>query len=99
MDASAIPIPPATIEFLVRGLAVQAEVHLGLLQLSEEKTPPNLPMARHAIDLLAMLQEKTRGNLTLEEQRVVENTLTELRFRYIQVESSPHPEVTASAQS
>jgi len=31
-----------------------------------------------------MLHEKTRGNLTLEEQRLVENSLTELRFRYVQ---------------
>jgi hypothetical protein len=32
-----------------------------------------------------MLQEKTRGNLTLDEQRMIENNLTELRFRYVQV--------------
>ena len=37
-----------------------------------------------SIDLLAMLQGKTRGNLTLEEQRLLENSLTELRFRYVQ---------------
>jgi hypothetical protein len=41
-------------------------------------------LARHSIDLLGVLQEKTKGNLTLEEQRLVENSLTELRFRFIQ---------------
>ena len=41
-------------------------------------------MARHSIDLLAILQSKTKGNLTLEEQRLLENSLTELRFRYVQ---------------
>ena len=48
---------------------------------------PNLtlPLARHSIDLLGMLQEKTRGNLTPEEQRLIENGLTELRFRFVQV--------------
>ena len=38
-----------------------------------------------AIDMLAMLAEKTRGNLSLEEQRLLENSLTELRFRYVQI--------------
>jgi hypothetical protein len=52
---------------------------------TEEENEPNLPIARHSIDMLAMLQEKTRGNLTTEEQRLIENGLTELRFRFIQV--------------
>jgi hypothetical protein len=68
---------------------MQAEMHLGLLQFGEEKQDgPNLPAARHAIDLLAMLADKTRGNLSLEEQRLMENSLTELRFRFIQVSDS-----------
>ena len=36
-------------------------------------------------ELLVMLAEKTRGNLSLEEQRLLENSLTELRFRFVQV--------------
>jgi hypothetical protein len=44
-----------------------------------------LKAARHAIDLLAMIHEKTRNNLAMEEQRLIENSLTELRFRYVQV--------------
>jgi hypothetical protein len=80
------PLPPATFEFLVASIAMQAQVNLGLLHFGEEKDrpEPNIPMARHAIDLLAMLQEKTRGNVTYEEQRELENTLTELRFRFVQ---------------
>ncbi len=35
--------------------------------------------------MLSMLQEKTRGNLTIEEQRLIENGLTELRFRFVQI--------------
>ena len=46
---------------------------------------PELPAARHAIDLLSMIAEKTRGNLALDEQRLIENALTELRFRFVQV--------------
>jgi hypothetical protein len=81
------PVPPANFLFLVESILMQAQIQLGLLNLGEkeEDSEPNLPLARHSIDLLAMLQEKTRGNLTVEEQRLIENGLTELRFRYVQV--------------
>lgn len=45
----------------------------------------NLPMARETIDLLALLQEKTRGNLTGSEERVLEQALTDLRLRFVEV--------------
>jgi hypothetical protein len=86
MSDSEFPLPPPTFEFLVFSLKTQAEMQLGLFQFGEKsEDPPNLPAARHAIDLLAMISEKTRGNLSLEEQRLVENSLTELRFRFVQV--------------
>ena len=78
------PLPPPTFEWLVVSLGWQAELQLGLYGAGEEKRPPDLEGARHTIDLMGMLQEKTRGNLTLEEQRRLENSLTELRFRYVQ---------------
>jgi hypothetical protein len=82
-----VPLPPPTFEYLVFSLGAQAELHLGLLHFGEEKDrpKPNLRLARHAIDMLAMLRDKTRGNLTLEEQRYLENSLTELQFRFVQV--------------
>jgi hypothetical protein len=81
-----IPLPPASFEFLALSLRTQAELQLGLLHFGaeEDRPKPDLDLARHSIDLLAMLHEKTRGNLTLQEQRLVENSLTELRFRYVQ---------------
>ena len=81
------PIPPASFAFLVESILMQTQIQLGLFHLAEgeEKTEPNLPLARHSIDMLAMLEQKTKGNLTVEEQRLVENGLTELRFRYVQV--------------
>ncbi len=81
-----VPLPPPTFEFLVLSLRSQAEIQLGLLHLGEEKDrpKPNLPLARHTIDLMAMLQRKTKGNLSVEESRLLENSLTELRFRYVQ---------------
>ncbi|MGE5647096.1 MAG: DUF1844 domain-containing protein [Acidobacteriota bacterium] len=86
MSDAEYPIPPATFEFLVLRTATEAQMFLGLLHLGEEKDPPkpNLAAAQHAIDMLAMLQEKTRGNLGLEEKRLLDNQLTELRFRYVQ---------------
>ncbi len=85
------PIPPANMEFLVLSLKAQAELQLGLLHFGDEKDrpEPDLRVARHTIDVLALIEDKTRGNLTMDEQRIIENTLTELRFRYVQaVESS-----------
>lgn len=89
MSESDFPLPPATFEFLVFSLKTQAEMHLGLVSFGEEKAEaPNLPAASHAIDMLAMITDKTRGNLSMEEQRLIENSLTELRFRYVQVSSA-----------
>jgi len=79
------PLPPPSFELLVISLKMQAEMRLGLLGPAEEGAGPDLPAARHAIDMIAMLSEKTKGNLSMEEQRLVENSLTELRFRYVQV--------------
>ena len=88
-DASeqAPPLPPATFEYLVATFRFQAEMQLGLFHLGgeEDKPEPNLDLARHMIDILAMLQDKTRGNLAMEEQRALDNTVTELRFRFVQV--------------
>jgi len=80
-----IPLPPPSFTFIVLSLRAQAEMQLGLMQFNEEeKQEPNLPLARHTIDLMGVLLEKTKGNLSLEEQRYLENSLTELRFRFVQ---------------
>jgi Domain of unknown function (DUF1844) len=96
MSDSGFPLPPPTFEFLVFSLKTQTEMQLGLLQFGDEtQEQPNLPAARHAIDLLAMIAEKTRGNLSLEEQRLIENALTELRFRFVQVAEQKPPQKPA----
>jgi hypothetical protein len=86
MSHTDFPIPPATFEFLVLSLKMQAEMQLFGGPPGGDSTDdsgPDLGAARHAIDMLAMLSEKTRGNLSMEEQRLIENSLTELRFRYV----------------
>jgi hypothetical protein len=86
-DYSDYPLPPATFEFFVLSMKTQAEMALGLIHFGEEKDrpKPDLRIARHSIDLLAMISEKTKGNLSIDEQRLIENSLTELRFRFVQV--------------
>jgi hypothetical protein len=89
MAENDFPLPPPTFEFLVFSLKTQAEMRLGLIKLSEDENEgPDLGAARHAIDLLSMIHDKTRNNLSVEEQRLIENSLTELRFRYVQVSES-----------
>jgi len=84
-EESHIPLPPPSFSLLVLSLRAQAEMQLGLMQFGEEEKPePDLDLARHTIDLMAVLLEKTKGNLELEEKRLLENSLTELRFRFVQ---------------
>ncbi len=104
MSDSGFPLPPPTFEFLVFSLKTQAEMRLGLLPFGmteeegqEEET--DLPSARHAIDMLAMLAEKTRGNLSMEEQRLIENSLTELRFRFVHVSEAAAKKKAVAADS
>jgi hypothetical protein len=86
MSESDFRLPPPTFEFLVFSLKTQAEMQLGLYGFGGDRPEsPNLSAASHAIDLLAMIVEKTRGNLSIEEQRLIENSLTELRFRFVQI--------------
>ncbi len=81
------PVPPATFEFLVLSLRAQAEIQMGLVHLGpeSEKPEPKAAMARHAIDMLSLIAGKTKGNLSLDEQRLIDNTLTEMRFHFVRV--------------
>ncbi|MEO8658970.1 MAG: DUF1844 domain-containing protein [Bryobacteraceae bacterium] len=82
-DTQEMPLPPATLESLVFSLKMQAEIELGFYGKQEGAPEPDLKRVRHLIDLLGMIEEKTRGNLSIEEKRLVENSLTDLRFRYM----------------
>ena len=70
----------------VLSLGSSAFVHLGDAPHPEtgEAVPANLALAKQAIDILDMLREKTRGNLTPEEEKFMENLLTDLRLRYVE---------------
>ena len=59
-------LPPASFTFLILSLRAQAEMQLGLVHFGpeEDRQDPDLMLARHSIDLMAMLLEKTKGNRT-----------------------------------
>lgn len=84
----AAPQPPARIDFytFVLSLGSSALVHLGDAPHPESRQagPPNLPMAQQTIDVLAMLHEKTRGNLTPEEDALFVSLLRDLRLRFVE---------------
>ena len=69
---------------LVAMLAEPIAFLLGDAQLPDGQSAQDLPRARLQIDLLAVLQEKTRGNVSAEESAVVENLLAQLRMRYVE---------------
>src|SRR5882724_11873839 len=91
-------MPPADFDFLVYSLRLQTELSLGLLPFAG-KEGVDFEAASHNIELLAMLQAKTRGNLTLEEQRAVDNSLTELRFRFVHAKEMHAKEAQAKADT
>ena len=80
------PLPEGNFAALISMLTTQALFALGLLQIKgQEKRQPDLEMARYNIDMLETLEEKTKGNLTKEEEIVLANTLSDLRMGYVKV--------------
>ncbi len=77
-------LPAIDFSTFVFSLNSSALVHLGALQDPVSgKTQKNLAMARQTIDLIAMLKEKTEGNLTEEEKGLLETVLRDLRILYV----------------
>jgi len=80
------PLPEGNLAALISMLATQALFALGLLQVKgQDKREPDLELAKYNIDMLQTLEEKTKGNLTKEEETVLANTLNDLRMGYVQV--------------
>ena len=78
------PLPEGNIAALISMLATQALFAMGLLQIKgQEGREPDLALAKYNIDMLEVLEEKTKGNLTDEEQSVLSTTLSELRMGYV----------------
>ena len=82
--------PPASFSVLVTTLATQVMVALGQFPSPEgkEEIKPEPMIARHLIDTLAVLEEKTKGNLTDDEIRFIRQVLYELRLRYVEAKKN-----------
>lgn len=85
-------LPPIDFHTFIISLGSSALLHLGELD-PPDGTPAqiDLPLAQHTIDVIAMLQEKTRGNLTPPEAELLESLLFDLRLRYVERSKSAKP--------
>jgi hypothetical protein len=78
------PLPEINFINFMLSLATSALMQLGEIQdPSTKETLKNLPLAKQTIDLIAMLMEKTKGNLTADEEKLVDQVLYDLRMRYV----------------
>jgi hypothetical protein len=79
---------PLTFILFVLSLASSAAIHFGDLPgPSGERGEPNLDGAAQMIEILSLLDQKTKGNLTAEERQVLEQVLYELRLRFVEASS------------
>ncbi len=78
------PLPEINFSNFIFSLSTSALIHLGEIPdpISKESSK-NLPMAKQTIDILGMLQEKTKGNLNSDEEALIQNILYDLRMRYV----------------
>jgi len=77
-------MPQVCFPTFVLSLSSSALVHLGEVPDPDSgATIENIAMAKHTIDILAMLEEKTKGNLDLEESKLLKDMLFELRMHYV----------------
>ena len=80
------PLPPASFTLLVISLATQVRMCLGDIENpANGPKEVDLELAKHNIDLLGMLEEKTQGNLSDQERKLLDSVLYELRMRYVQL--------------
>ena len=80
------PLPKGDFAALISMLVTQALFALGVLQVEgQEKKEPDLELAKYSIDMLETIEKKTKGNLTEEEEKVLENTLGQVRMAYVKV--------------
>ena len=80
------PLPPADFTTLINSLLVQVFFCLGRISDPSGKNPEiNLDLAKHHIDMLEVLDEKTKGNLTEDENKKLALALHEARMQYVQI--------------
>jgi hypothetical protein len=86
-------MPEVTFTAFVMSMNTSALFHLGeISDPSSGKKHKDLVLAQHTIDTLALLEEKTKGNLTDEEQDLLKHVLYDLKMRYVRVASGSSEE-------
>jgi hypothetical protein len=83
-SAASGPLPPASLLMLISMLATQATIGLGgISDPVSGKAEVDLEQARHFIDLLQVLEDKTQGNRTAQESAIFTRLLSELRLSFV----------------
>ena len=78
------PLPEVNFNSLIFSLSSSALLHLGEIPDPQTQSKKeDLQLAKHSIDIIAMLRDKTNGNLNEEEQKFIDNILADLRIRYV----------------
>jgi Domain of unknown function (DUF1844) len=78
-------LPEINFSTFVISLSTQALMHLGeIANPLSGKSETDIPVAKHMIDILGMLREKTHGNLDAGEERLIEDILFDLRMKYVE---------------
>ena len=92
------PLPAASFAELVNLIVMQAMAGMGLLPgPAGERFAPNLEVAKHFIDMLQVLEDKTKNNLTPEEKGLLDQVLYEMRMSFVQVAGGGPPAGPAPA--
>lgn len=87
-------VPTASFEVLINSLAMPAMLNLGMINMP--KHSPNLEEAKFYIDLLEVVEQKTKGNLDVNEHNMLKTLLYELRMAFVTVTSKSNPPLSPS---
>jgi hypothetical protein len=83
------PLPKGDLAALISMLVTQAFYALGAIKFEGQEKEADLELARYNIDMLETLEEKTKGNLSENEEKVLGTTLNEVRMVYVKVSEQP----------
>jgi hypothetical protein len=80
------PLPKGDLAALISMLTTQAFFSMGAFKIEgQEDREPDLELARYNIDMLETLEEKTKGNLSEKEEKVLKDTLNQVRMAYVKI--------------
>lgn len=82
---------------IVSPFYTQALIHLGIMKLPDMETKQDMVLAKQSIDIIKFIEEKTKGNLDKDEEKVMEDIITNLQMLYIEMqkkgnENNPKPD-------